>query len=153
MLKVQMSKKQTKGILVLFLALAIPLGLMKACSVAMFGDCGYKDQLPPYQALSQDRLEKLYWQMRKIFADETESFLTMEKAHEKYPKITDLKFKAINIDENWVVIGGCFDDKAILSFGGIILTDEAPSITLAYGEGPHRKVEILWQGVANAPNK
>ena len=119
----------------------------------MFGDCGYQDQLKPYEELSQDHLKNLYWKMESIFTNETEFHLNREKAIEKYPELSSLQFNHIDITHKWMVIGGCFDDKAMLFFGGFILTEEDPSITLSYGDGPNRKDEILWKGTANTPNK
>jgi len=133
--------------LIKFLAVGAFLIVLFAFTVStvFFSDCGYEQQLENYKNLPEARLNKLFSQMEKIFNEITGYYLDKEKADILYPEIADLEFKHIDIAHQLVVIGGCFDNKLMMRFGGLSGSiDKNPSISIWWGEHPV-KSKILWR--------
>ena len=116
----------------------------------IFGDflegCAITPSVEHAKSLSQERLQKLYYQMEKI-TNELESDYDPKYDGMKYPQISDIKFVLIRKSSASMMLGGCFDSKVFLKFGGLgSYSDKnsSRSITLTWGEYPIN-VETLWE--------
>ncbi|TQV71122.1 hypothetical protein FLL45_22610 [Aliikangiella marina] len=109
-----------------------------------FGNCSYQKQLSTYKNLSDKRLRVLYLQMSKVFKESNSYSISKEEADKSYPELVGFDFKSINVTYQSVLIGGCFDDKLVMRFGGLAKSKEKiESITISWGENP-LQTEQLW---------
>ena len=139
-------------ILYCLIALLSVLALPVACTTLLFDDCEYEKQLSAYEALPQYRFEKLYWQMKELFASEAGRPISIEKIREKYPELSDLKFKHIDTFHQRIVVGGCFDNKAMIFFRGFLASDEVPGVILGHGDTLYKEI-VLWQATTDSPDE
>jgi hypothetical protein len=88
------------------------------------------------KSLPKGRLEDLFISMKKL------KFGANENALEGFP---ELDYKHIDLMSDVIVLGGCFDNKAMLKFNGLgNQGDLNQSIVLSYGEHP-LKIKTLWE--------
>lgn len=116
------------------ISLIILISLLGFC-VYLGGECSYKDSVTQVKALSKEQLEGLFISMQKLKAGASEDVLA---------QVPDIDYKHIDLMSNVIVLGGCFDNKAMLKFNGLEnQKSENQSIVLSYGENP-LKIETLW---------
>jgi hypothetical protein len=117
------------------ISLIILISFLGFC-VYLGGECSYKDSLTQVKSLPKERLEDLFISMEKLKAGANENTLAA---------FTYIDYKHIDLMSNVIVLGGCFDNKAILKFNGLENQENVnQSIVLSYGENP-LKIETLWE--------
>lgn len=119
------------------------IAVLAALSNWLFADCAYEKQLEDYRNLPSPRLNSLFLQMQKITAENSSFYLSKEEVDERYPELSDLDFKHIDLNYQIILIGGCFDNKLMMSFGGLSRSyKKEPSISISWGEPT--KSEKIW---------
>jgi hypothetical protein len=104
-------------------------------SIFIGDGCAYSESVAYVKSLPKERLENLFVSLQKLKAGANENTLA---------QFSDIGYKHVDLMSDVIVLGGCFDNKAIIRFNGLENSNgENQSIVLSYGEYP-LKIETLW---------
>lgn len=138
--------------LVLAISAFLPVLTLSGCDVTCDED---SDGVLYARSLSQERLEKLYYDMERFSNDDsvpTNGYDSLIKSA-KFPlEFSDLEVAKIRPEDANILVQGCFDHYVYLHFQGYgRLTEFYPErrIVLSWGEHDEtRGTEVLWRETA-----
>ena len=106
--------------------------------------CEYGDELKTIQALSGEQLEKLYFEFENFIEERNGVSISKEEVDSKYSTLKNLPFKYIDIKNQFILVGGCFDNKLLMTFDGVNDDAKDAKISISWGESP-LNIEVLWR--------
>ena len=126
----------------LFLFLIFPI-FLNGC----FSDCGYLPEKEYAESLNEEQLSRIYTEVSDL-AKDVDGYKPLLSESLKYSdseELSKMNFKILELNEGYarIVLGGCFDDKAVLALEG--LDEENGSITLISGEHSYFEKKVLWK--------
>ena len=147
---------------VLFLNLAWAFGALSAgCLLLVLTlgilwdtpDCGEDSPGVAYaRSLSQERLEKLYWDMERLSTQGGRASIGWDLKigdGEVPTEFSDLSVRKIRPAQGNIMVEGCFDHHIYLTFHGVgpnSAGEEDRKIELKWGEHPpHAGTQIIWR--------
>jgi len=132
-----------------FIVIILSAFLLKSCQT-LSSYCSYKHKIEKIRDLPEERLTKLYKDMKTLYESDIDQFtLYRLDSEEGLPQqFTDLDVSFIWPKKALIVIGGCVDDKAFLNFRGYDSLKDIysnPEIYMHWGDICADCNEIIWQ--------
>lgn len=112
--------------------------------------CSYTDKIEKIRSLPEDRLAKLYKDMKTLYDSSDDSVAGYYWANTEPnlpPEFSDLDISVIKPKEAVIIIGGCFDDKAFLNFRGLDSSNDTfsnPEIYMHWGDLCKECNQVIW---------